>query len=620
MSQTRRPPTSQTRRPSTQQTRRPPARRRRIRRQPLAPTARRLRVLLLLVAIMFSVTATRAVQIQVVQADEMATLAAQKMTVSRDLPAQRGRILGRDGQVMAFTEATVNVVADAKAISTNGREPEAMKESDRAKAAIAPREMASIIARRLSLNETEVQAKLSRADSQYQVLARQVPAGDFVDLVAELNKGGWIGIYRESNPRRVYPMGRVGSNVVGFLVDGQGMGGVERSMNTELTGTKGRETYETSPYGRIAQGNQVLTPPVDGCDVQLTIDPDLQWMVERRLADQVDQVNGNWGVALVMDVETGQLLAMANYPSFDSNDTSTGKAADLQNRAVGAAYEPGSVQKVLTLASLLDAGVTTPDTTYRIGSEIMIDTHKVTDAFRHGDMSITTRGILVNSSNIGAITAARTMDKVKLQDYMAKFGLGQKTTLGLPGEAAGKLPGPKLYDYERDSMAYGYGLSVTSVQMAAAVATVANGGVYNEPSIVSATTCNGVRTPAPAPEQHRVISATAAQQAVEMMEQKTIHDRPKTWVDGYRTATKTGTARIAASQGGYVGQVASMVGVAPVEDPQILVYVLVARPDQQGAGLGMAGPVYKDVMSLALPRYGVKPSERMVETQLPLSK
>lgn len=587
---------------------------------PLASSAGRLRMLVLLVAILFSVAATRAVQIQVVQADEMASEAAQKMTVARDLPAQRGRITGRDGQVLAFTESTVNVIADPKAISTNGREPEAMKDADHAKAARAPQEMAAIIARRLTLDPLEVEQKLSRKDSQYQILARQVPSSAYVELAAELNEGGWVGIYRESNPRRVYPMGTVASNVVGFLVDGAGMGGVERTLQRDLAGVNGRETYETSPYGRIPLGNQVLTPAQDGCDVQLTIDPDLQWMVERRLADQVDKVGGNWGVALVMDVETGQMLSMANYPSFDSNDTTTGKAEDLQNRAVGAAYEPGSVQKVLTLASLLDAGLTTPDTTYRIGSELMIDTHRVTDAFRHGDMDITTRGILVNSSNIGAITAARTMDKQQLRDYLVSFGFGQKPGLGLPGEASGSLPGANLYDWQRDSLAYGYGLSVTSVQMAAAVAAVGNGGVYNQPSIVRSTTCGGKTTPAPAPEQHRVISATAAQQVTEMMEQKTIHDRRAIWVDGYRTGSKTGTARVASAQGAYRGQVASIIGLAPVEDPQVLVYVLIARPDTQGAGLGMAGPVYKDIMSLALPRYGVVPSDPMVETQLPLQK
>ena len=585
----------------------------------MASSAGRLRVLLLVVAILFSVTATRAIQIQVVQASEMAKEAADQMAVKRTLKAERGRILARDGQVMAFTEATVNVVADPKAISTNGREPEAMKASDHERALRAPSEMAAIIARRLGLDAAEVELKLSRKESKYQVLARQIPTSDYIDLAAELNEAGWLGLYREANPRRIYPMGSVASNVVGYLAGDSG-GGVEWSLRGQLAGRDGTETYETSPYGRIPLGNQVLDPAEDGCDVQLTIDPDLQWMVERRLAEQVDKVSGNWGAALVMDVETGQLLAMANYPSFDSNDTSTGKAEDLQNRAVGASYEPGSVQKVLTLASLLDAGLTTPDTTYRIGTEIMIDTHRVTDAFSHDEMDITTRGILVNSSNIGAITAARTMDKQQFRDYMVSFGLGQKTSLGLPGEASGSLPPAKLYDWQRDSMAYGYGLSVTSVQMAAAVAAVGNGGVYNEPSIVSATTCEGRTTPAPAPEQHRVISATAAQQVTEMMEQKTIHDRAQVWVDGYRTGSKTGTARIATAQGGYRGQVASIIGLAPVEDPQVLVYVLVARPDQQGAGLSMAGPVYQDVMQLALPRYGVVPSSDVVDTQLPLQK
>lgn len=227
--------------------RRPP--RRRVVRIPLASSAGRLRLLVLLVAVLFSLAATRAVQIQVVQADEMASQAAEKMTVARDLPAQRGRITARDGSVLAFTESTVNVVADPKAISTNGREADAMSAKDREKAARAPVEMAAVVARRLGIDAAEVQQKLSRTESKYQLLAKQVPSSTYVALAAELNEGGWTGIYRESNPRRVYPMGSVGANVVGYLVDGEGKGGIERALEADLAGIKGRETYENSPTG-----------------------------------------------------------------------------------------------------------------------------------------------------------------------------------------------------------------------------------------------------------------------------------------------------------------------------------------------------------------------------------
>lgn len=611
-------------------TRTPGGRPRRTGRVRLASSAFRLRILVLAVAIMFSVLAVRAIQIQVVSAEAMAVQAAASMTVARDVPAQRGSITGRDGQVLALTEATVNVVADPSMIATNGKEPEAMRAADQAKAAVAPTEMASIIARHTGEDPGELEAKLRRvvaanADGvetpvRYVLLTKQLPATTWVALNAELSAGRYVGVFRESNPRRIYPMGTVASNIVGGMSEGKGLLGIEATRESDLAGRPGRETYETSPYGKIPLGNQTLTPAVDGKDLQLTIDPDLQWMAERRLAERVDEVGGNWGVAVVMDIETGELLSLANYPSFDSNDFGKAKTENLGNRAITAAYEPGSVQKVLTMASLLDAGLTTPDTTYAIGETVQVGDHHVSDAWRHGAVDVTTRGILVKSSNVGAITAARAMKPAVLRDYLRSFGLGTKTNLGLPGEAAGSVPAADMPSYQADSMAYGYGLSTTAVQMAAAVAAVANGGVYTEPTLIKAVGENGTWTPSAPPESHRVISEEASRQTVEMMEQRTMDSSKQLSIAGYRTGTKTGTARISGNGSGYQGQVASIIGVAPVEDPQVLVYVLIGRPDTMGAGLGMAGPVYRDLMSLALPRYGVQPRNDIVDTKLPLVK
>lgn len=611
---------------SVSRSRRPAARPGRI---PLGSSAVRLRALVLVIAIMFSVVAARAVQIQVLSAQEMAKQAASKMTVARDLPAQRGQITDRNGQVLAFTEATVNVVADPTMISTNGKELSAMRESDRQKAAVAPAEMAAIIARHAGGDAAEIETKLrttstTNADGtttavRWVQLARQIPASTWVELIAELDAGSYVGVFRQSNPRRLYPMGSIASNVIGSMSEGKGLMGLEYSQESLLAGTSGKVTYETSPNGKIPLGNQVLDPAVDGSSIQLTLDSDLQWMVERRLAQRVSEVGGLWGVAVVMDVETGQLLALANVPSFDSNDPGSGQPADMGNRAVEVAVEPGSVQKVLTLSALLDAGLTTPDTSYAIGAKVDVGDHQVSDAFNHGDMNITTRGILVNSSNVGAITAARTMDANELRQYMINFGLGAKTTLGLPGEASGSVPDANMPSYQADSMAFGYGLSVSPVQMAAAVSAIANGGVYTAPSVIAGTTdANGVLTPAATPETRRVISEDAATQMLGMLEQRTIHNMQQIGVPGYRTGAKTGSARIASGTG-YAGrQVASIIGVGPIEDPKILTYVLIARPDTMGAGLGMAGPVYRDIMSLALPRYGVAASAEVPTEQLPL--
>ncbi|MFV0405726.1 MAG: peptidoglycan D,D-transpeptidase FtsI family protein [Propioniciclava sp.] len=589
---------------------------RRSRRVPLASSAFRLRMLLLIVAMAFSVVGARAVQIQVLSADAMAAQAAEKMTVARTLPAQRGQIVDRQGAVLAYTESTVNVVADPAMIASNGKEPEAMRESDRAQAAAAPEAMAVIIARHTGGDPELLQTKLERADTRYQLLAKQIPSTRYLELIKDLNEAGYVGIFREMNPKRVYPMGAVASNVVGFMSEGKGLGGLEYLRQDQLAGVPGREVYETSPNGKIPLGTQVLTPATDGQDIQLTLDADLQWMTERLLAERVEAASGLWGVAVVMDVESGELLSLANYPSYDSNDPGAGNPKDMGNRAVSSAYEPGSVQKILTLSALVDAGLTTPDTTYAIGPTVKVGEHMVSDAFGHGEIDITTRGILVKSSNVGAITAAREMEPERLRGYLESYGLGKPTGMKLPGEASGALPAADMPSYTADSMAFGYGLSVTSVQMAAAVAAIANDGVYTAPSIIKAEADDqGMLTPADAPASHRVISAEAARAVLGMMEQRTIYNMNKIGVEGYRTGSKTGTARLSSADGGYSGQVASMIGVGPIEDPQVLVYVLVGRPDQSGAGLGMAGPLYRDLMSIALPRYGVQPSASVPDEQ-----
>lgn len=598
-------------------------------RLPLGSSAFRVRVLVLAVAIMFSVLAARAIQIQVISADEMATQAATAMTVVRDVPAQRGTITGRDGRVFAFTESTVNVIADPSMIATNGREPDAMSERDVKRAAEAPALIAPIVEKHTGIKASEVEAKLRKATTvnadgqeravRYQLLAKQVPSSTWVELSAELSKNNLIGVFRESNPRRVYPMKTVASNVVGAMSSGTGLLGIEYAREADLAGVKGRETFETSPNGKIPLGNQTLTPAIDGKDIQLTIDPDLQWMAESRLAEQVDAAGGTWGVAVAMDVETGELLALANYPSFDANNPGAANARDHGNRAITSAYEPGSVQKVLTLSALLDAGLTTPDTAYSIEDTIKVGDHEISDPEKHGPIDITTRGILVKSSNVGAITAVRTMEPNQLRDYMLRFGLGTATHLGLPGEAAGSVPPEKMPAYQADSMAYGYGIATTAVQMAAAMAAVANGGVYTEPSIIKAIGEEGSWTPVETPDPRRVISEGASRQTLEMMEQRTLDSASLLQIPGYRIGTKTGTARVSGGDG-YQGQVASIVGVGPIEDPQVLVYVLIGRPDTMGAGLSSAGPAYRDIMAQALPRYGVSPRNDIVDVRLPLVK
>ncbi len=312
-----------------------------------------------------------------------------------------------------------------------------------------------------------------------------------------------------------------------------------------------------------------------------------------------------------MNVNTGELLAVANGPSFDPARPGSADTGDLGNRAVTDALEPGSVQKVLTIAALADAGMVSPDTKVTVPPQIRSGAGVVRDAFSHGTINLTARGIVAQSSNIGMIQLTRPMSKDKLSGYLADFGLGSKPNSGMPAEASGLLPGADMPDYTRDQISFGQGLSASALQMAAAVSAAVNGGVYHQPTIIkSATKADGTEVPLPEPLQRRVVSEDASAKTVEMMEAviAQVGDGSRT-IPGYRTAGKSGTAqRFDPKCKCYNGYTSSFVGVAPAEDPQLLVYVVLDQPENGNLGSQLALPVVNKILESALPRYNVLPS------------
>lgn len=587
----------------------------RSRRRPLAwrvgRPRTRLRSLLLAMAFMFSLLVGRAVQVQAIDASANAATAAQQITVARNLPALRGTITDRSGLVLAFSEAAVNIIADPMMIASNGKADGTMTSKDKEFAAAAPAKIAAILAAHLGGAAEDYVPALTRPESKYSIVKKNVQAATFSDIAKELAAQKLIGVYRESDPIRTYPNGSLAANVIGFVNDqNEGAGGLEYALNTQLSGTPGREVYMSSPDGRIPLGDQVLTSPVNGVDVQLTLDSEMQWMAEQRLQQALNESQADWGTVIVMNPKTGEVLAMANAPSFDSNTPGTAAPTDLGNRAVTDAYEPGSVEKVLTFAALMDAGVVLPEDVVVVPPSVKSGDFDIHDAEPHGTETMYARGVFANSSNIGTILLTRGMDKGQFVSYLRSFGLGQKTGIGLPGEADGQLPGTDLEDYQRDSIAFGMSLAVTPIQEAAAVAAIVNGGVYNEPTIVKKmTAADGTDlTPAKAAPR-RVISEGTSAAVRDLMEQMALTRGKTLAVDGYRVGGKTGTAnRVDPSCGCYQGLVLSFMGVAPIEDPQVLIYVVVNNPRVGAFGIQVAAPVWVDLMKLALPRYGVPPS------------
>ncbi|WP_157974140.1 peptidoglycan D,D-transpeptidase FtsI family protein, partial [Desertihabitans aurantiacus] len=577
----------------------------------LGQSALRIRVVLIGMAVLVSLCAGRLFQLQALDSAAYAQSAAEKMQYSMTLHAARGTITDRNGLVLARSEPAVNVTADPS--HTNPAcEPD---ETGPCGTEVA-RSIAEVLVRHLGGTVADYLPNLTKSDTRFVYLKKKVPSATYQRLAVELSDLGLYGVFRESNPIRSYPGGTVAANVVGFVnAANEGAAGFEHSMNRELAGVSGEEVYERDKFGnKIPLGTQELTPAVDGTGYQLTIDSELQWAAERRLAQQVDSSRAESGTAVVMNVRTGEVLAMANYPSFDASDPGEADPEDLGNRAVTHALEPGSVQKVLTFGALLDQGLITPDTRVTLPDRVSSGDGYITDSDdRLAGMRLTATGVLAKSSNTGTVAFARDMSPQQLLEYYRSFGLGAPTGIELPGEAAGYLPGPDMEQYTMDQISFGQGLSMTPIQFTAAVAGLLNGGVYNPPTIIaSATDKDGNPVPVEQGEPRRVISEEASQQLALMLEAVTSDGGTGSSVaiEGYRTGGKTATAeRIDPSCGCYRGYTSGYMGFAPAEDPQIVTFVQIDKPKKGRYGVTIAGPAYKDITQLALQRYGIQPSD-----------
>lgn len=584
------------------------------RRVPLAPAAPRLRVLLIVVGVIFSLAAGRAVQVQAIDASTVAAEAAEQITVSNELPALRGTITDRNGEVLALSEDTVLVTASPKLIATNGRWNAPMTAKDIEVAATAPSRVSALLAQYLGGSAADYLPKLTKASSGYAKIKDGVPAATYRALALAMSEAGLVGLDSTSSPTRSYPNKTLASNVLGFVnAKGVGASGLEYVLEKNLAGKAGKEIYEQSSSGeKIPMGNNVLIPAQNGQDYQLTIDLGLQWQVEQILANQVIKTKAKAGYVVVTNPKTGEILALVNYPSFDANQPGKAKASDRGNRAVTDSYTPGSVQKLLTFAALLDQDLVDPDEVVTVPGKIKSGDNWVRDAWSHGTVKYYARGVVAKSSNIGTIKLARRATKQSLHDYMVSFGLGTKTNVGLPGEASGSLPAANMPDYARDGMSFGgSAVSTTLLQMASAVGAIANGGVYNPPQLVkSRTLADGTVEPIASGDPHRVISVDAAGKVLSMMEAMAQSSTSKRFdVAGYRVGAKTGTSKkLDTKCGCFRGLVTSAISVAPVENPQVLVYAVLDDPKRGSSGSAVAGPVVQSVMSLALARYAVPQS------------
>jgi len=566
----------------------------------------RLRAGFVVIAMVMSVFAARLVQLQALDPKQYAVMAAAEGSVSVVLPARRGDILDRRGTPLASSADGLMIVADPSLTADD-----------------AP-ELAQMLSERLDLDYFEVLERLRARDSRFQYIARQVPAAEADKVVTAVREAGFRGLDTRDDPMRSYPTGTIAANVVGFLGtplnDGtaQPLAGFEAAFDDYLAGTDGESRYQVGAGNRIPLGDTTVVDARDGKDLTTTIDQEMQWYVQQVLSQTVRGARADSGTAVVMDSRTGELLALADYPTYDASAPEDSSPDVYNSSAVTEPYEPGSVQKVLTMAALIDAGKVTKTTRFEVPGVLARQDAPISDYFEHGTLRLTLAGIVAKSSNIGTVMAADEFERGQMYSYLRAFGLGRPTGIGLGADSPGILPTPDVMTSQMaDRIAFGQSLSVGAVQMAAAVNTIANGGVRIDPSLVrgTATLDDGTEVGSEVATARRVVSEDAAHQTMQMMEQVIkpgVGVAPGAAVPGYRVAGKTGTAQRVVTRDGvgiYDGSfTVSFAGFAPADDPRFTIYVVVQNPRNGGGGGSVAGPAFSRLMGFALGRYGIPPT------------
>ena len=559
-------------------------------------------------AIILSLFTWQLVKVQWIQADEIAQKATNNRLTTSKVPAARGEITDSAGTVLARSVERRDVAGDPVAAksfrerSTNGK-PKGIDG------------VSQELARILGGDAAEIRATFERADAR---------DSRFVYLAKDISPAQWSqiraldlpGITSEQVQKREYPQGTALAPLLGS-VNAQDVpgGGIEQMLNTTLQGKAGLHQVERARNGsEIATGENLDRKPVAGRGAKLTIDSDLQWFAQNELAAQVKSSKAVSGEIVVAD-KAGNILVAASYPSFDNNDMSTATSENLQNRAFTDTFEPGSTQKMVTAGAVLEEGIMTPKSHVEVPPSLKRAGRPFHDSHPHPTEYLTLAGVIAQSSNIGTILAGEKLPKEKLYTYMKKFGLGEATGIGFPGESTGIVP--KVSTWKGDTwytIMFGQGLASSAVQQVGLFQAIANGGVREPLKLVSEVQGgDGAMQPYTDDRKStRVFSAKTSKELVGMMQGVVTKDgsAPKAAVPGYDVAGKTSTAeRYDSVKGGYDGVTAGFIGMAPAKDPQLIVSVTLQRPQAGTFGGDLAAPVFSKVMAEALRQRKIPPNK-----------
>ena len=548
----------------------------------------RSRVALFLLFAAFVALAARAFWLQAVSTEFLQKKGASRYARTLDLPAVRGKILDRNGEVMATSLPVKAIWAVPDSVN-------------------APPEKLQRLAQLLDISSQELKKKLE-SDSNFVYLKRQVEI-EAVDQVLALDIPG---IHTKPEYKRFYPAGQVAAHVLGFTsVEDKGQEGMELAQQSMLGGITGSRRVIRDNLGRVVDDIALLREPQDGRDLTLSIDSKIQYIAFTHLQQAIEKNKAKAGGIVVIDVKTGEVLALANMPTYNPNSRVGLTGAQLRNRVFTDTYEPGSTLKPFTVALALEKGLVTPNTILDTPGKLTIGPSTIGDSHQHAN-SLSVSQIIQQSSNVGTVRMAQKLEPRQMWDMFSAVGFGQPPRVGFPGAVAGRMRPYKTWrPIEQATMSYGHGISVSLIQVARSYMIFARNGEMIPLSFQKVSQL---------PPPQRVISDKTAHQMRDMMELVVGPGgtAPLAQVRGYRVAGKTGTAH-KLENGHYVNKyVASFVGLAPASDPRIIIAVMI---DEPGAGKHFGGlvaaPIFASVAASALSSLNVPPDASVSNVIMP---
>lgn len=568
----------------------------------------RLKLGRLLLVVALGVAMVKLVTVQTVQAADLDAASARQLETQVELPAERGEILDSAGNPLAFS-------VEADALVAN---PNQIRARHGAGAGDYVTRMADAVAQASNQGAADVRTLLT-ADKGYVVLAKLVDP----DVAAGLAKRFAPDLATERRESRQYPAGTLAANVVGAAtwdttgVPGKltGRVGLESALDNTLSGSDGLRVVDTAEgsSAEIPGSVRYERPAVEGSTVQLTLDSDLQYVLQRDLSAAVAKTRARPdSSAVVMDVRTGQVEALATGQTFDPSALASASSDQLGDPAVTSPFEPGSVNKIVTMSAAVEYGVSAPGDVLDVPGSIKVADRTVSDAWKHGLAHYTLTGVLAKSSNVGTIMTARRVGPERFADMLSRFGLGQRTGVGLPGESAGSVPAMNTWSGSTfGNLPIGQGLSMTVLQMAGMYQAIANDGLRIPPRIIAATTGpDGLRTVVPAPRGVQVVSPQTAATLRTMLTAVTQNERGQRGtgftaaIPGYQVAGKTGTAQqVDPTCGCYSNSTywITFAGMLPAQNPRYVVGIMLDAP----AGGSSAAPLFHDIAAYLAQRHAI---------------